>query len=302
MAVTNTITSTNLGANNSHLLVKEIDFVSRFQKNWDALIEIMGIARPIKKQAGTQLTVSTAKAVLNTEQVDEGAEVHLSSVSITPIAFEGIDLEKYRKRVTAESVAKYGAAVASQKTDDAFLDELTSSVTTRFYKFVENLVGKTIGEESDFQSAVAMAVYSVKDQFKQMRLNASNIVVFANTLDVGRYLSKASISLQTRNGIEYLKDFMGAQTVIVSSDIPKGHVYAIPADNIVLYYIDPSDSDFEELGLNYTTGHEASNLIGVHKEAVYGRVSGDTHAVMGMRLFAEYANAIADFTITGATV
>ena len=75
--------------------------------------------------------------------------------------------------------------------------------------------------------------------------------------------------------------------------IPEGKVIAIPADNMVLYYIDPSDGGFAALGLNYTTGNTETNLIGVHKEGVYGRVSGDTHAVMGMTLFAEYLDGIA---------
>ena len=39
---------------------REIDFVTRFAKNWDALREILGIIRPIKKQPGTVLTSYTA--------------------------------------------------------------------------------------------------------------------------------------------------------------------------------------------------------------------------------------------------
>ena len=60
-----------------------------------------------------------------------------------------------------------------------------------------------------------------------------------------------------------------------------------------LYYVDPSDSDLQELGLVYTTGMSETNLIGIHKEGVYGRASGDTHAIMGMKLFAEYLDGIA---------
>jgi hypothetical protein len=35
--------------------LREIDFVSRFSKNWDALKEILGIMNAIKKIAGTKL-------------------------------------------------------------------------------------------------------------------------------------------------------------------------------------------------------------------------------------------------------
>ena len=294
MAVTNNTTLSS----DITLRAKEIDFISRFNKTWEALIEIMGIARPVRKALGTQLVASKATVELQTATVAEGDEVPLSKAKVDPVYYEDITLEKFRKRVTAEAVAKFGAEVAVQKTDDAFLNELTGTVLDRFYTFAQT--GTLTGNETSFQMAVSMAITAVKDKFKKMHLNSSNIVVFVNTMDVGRYLGGANVSLQTRNGVEYLKDFLGAQTVIVTSEIPEGKVIAVPADNIVLYYIDPADGGFEALGLQYTTGAEASNLIGVHKEGVYGRVSGDTHAVMGMKLFAEYLDAIANYTFTAA--
>lgn len=274
--------------------VREIDFVTRFESNWQALREIMGIMRPIRKTLGTKLVASKAEVVLQSGAVAEGDEVPLSQATVTPVHYEDITLEKYRKRVTAEAVAKFGAAIASQKTDDAFINELTNNVLNRFYAFA--LTGTLKENYEDFQMAVSMAIALVKDKFKTLHLNYSNIVVFANTLDVGRYLGAAQISMQTRNGIEYFKDFLGASTVIVSSEIPVGTVVAVPADNINLYYIDPSDGDFAQLGLEYTTGNSETNLIGVHKEGVYGRVSGDTHAVLGLKLFAEYIDGIAVVT------
>ena len=274
--------------------VREIDFVTRFESNWQALREIMGIMRPIRKTLGTKLVASKAEVVLQSGAVAEGDEVPLSQATVTPVHYEDITLEKYRKRVTAEAVAKFGAAIASQKTDDAFINELTNNVLNRFYAFA--LTGTLKENYEDFQMAVSMAIALVKDKFKTLHLNYSNIVVIANTLDVGRYLGAAQISMQTRNGIEYFKDFLGASTVIVSSEIPAGTVVAVPADNINLYYIDPSDGDFAQLGLEYTTGNSETNLIGVHKEGVYGRVSGDTHAVLGLKLFAEYIDGIAVVT------
>lgn len=292
MAVTtNTTTTANINAS-----VKEIDFVSRFEQTWEALREILGIARPVRKAPGTQLVASKASITLADGTVQEGDEIPLSQATITPVTYEDIALKKYRKRVTVEAVEKYGASVAVQKTDDAMLNELTGEVLDEFYDFAQT--GTLTGSETSFQMAVAMAVTKVKDKFKKSRLNYSNIVAFVNTLDVGRYLGTANISLQTKNGMEYFKDFLGASTVVVSSEIPEGKVIAIPADNIVLYYIDPADGRYEELGLNYTTGKGATNLIGVHKEAVYGRASGDTFALMGMKLFAEYIDAIANITFT----
>lgn len=278
--------------------VKELDFVSRFEQNWQALIEIMGIMRPVRKDPGTKLVSSTATVELQDGNVPEGDEVPISQATVTPVHYEDLELEAYRKRVTAQAVNKFGAEVAVQKTDDAFLNELQGMVLDRFYAFAQT--GTLTGEENTFQMAVSMAVTMAKDKFKKLRLNYGSIVAFVNTLDVGRYLGSATITVQTQNGIEYLKNFLGADTVIISSEIPEGKVIAIPADNIVLYYIDPGDGDFQQLGLNYTTGSGETNLIGIHKEGVYGRVSGDTHALMGMKLFAEYIDAISVITITSA--
>lgn len=276
--------------------VKEIDFVSRFNRNWDTLREIMGIMRPVRKTPGTKLVTSKASVTLADGAVAEGNEVPLSQAKVEPVAYKDIALKKYRKAVTAESVAKYGAAVASQKTDDAFIMELQNVTLTSFYAFLQT--GTLTSNETTFQMAVAMASSMVKDKFKKLHLDFSNIVVFVNTLDVGRYLGAASISVQTANGVEYVKDFMGIGTMIITSDIPEGKVIACPADNIVMYYIDPADGDFAELGLEYNTGVGETNLIGVHKEGNYGRVMGETHAIMGVELYAEYLDGIAVITIS----
>lgn len=289
------ITNTTTTSQFTGVSIKEIDFIERFQSNWNALIEILGIMRPIRKAPGTKLVSSRASITLQNGTVAEGDEVPLSLATVVPVAYEDLALLKYRKAVTAEAVTKYGAAIAVQKTDDALLNELQGNVLDDFYTFAQS--GTLTAAYSTFQMAVSMAVSLVKDKFKKMRRDYSNIVAFVNTLDVGEYLGGASISLQTMNGIEYLKNFLGAETCIVTSEIPRGHVLAIPADNIVLYYVDPSDADYKELGLDYTTGNGETNLIGIHKEGNYGRVMGETHALMGMKLWAEYIDGMANVDI-----
>ena len=54
------------------------------------------------------------------------------------------------------------------------------------------------------------------------------------------------------------------------------------------------------MGLDYTTVGETS-LIGIHKEGNYGRVIGETHALMGMKLFAEYLDGIAVVSMSDDT-
>lgn len=288
------VTNTTMAADIS-LTAREIDFATRFERNINSLNEILGIMRPIRKELGSKLVASTASVNLQSGAVDEGEEVPLSKATVTPVTYEDIALEKYRKAVTAEAVAKFGAEIAMQKTDDAFILELQNNILDRFYTFLQT--GTLTGEEASFQMAISMAVAKVKDKFKKLRRDHGNIIVFVNTLDVGRYLGGAAITVQNTGGIEYVKDFLGVQTMIITSEIPENTVIAVPADNIVEYYIDPADGGFSALGLNYTTGESDTNLIGVHKEGNYGRVMGETHALIGVKLFAEYLDAIAVYSI-----
>ena len=90
---------------------------------------------------------------------------------------------------------------------------------------------------------------------------------------------------------------MGFNTVFLLSDseIPRGKVIATPVDNIVLYYVDPSDSDFARAGLSYTVSGE-TNLIGFHTQGNYSTAVSEAFAIMGMVLFAEYLDAISVIT------
>ena len=278
---------------------REIDFVTRFKKTWDAYMEILGIVRPIRKAPGTKLTSYTAAVTLQSGDVGEGEEIPYSQATVSPVSYADLTLEKYAKAVSIEAVEKYGAAIAVQKTDDAFLNELQGVVLDRFYTFLQT--GILTSTESTFQMAVAMAIGKVRHKFKLMRRTVSGIVVFVNTLDAYRYLGAADLSVQSAFGLNYIKNFLGADTMILSSEIPEGKVIGVPIDNIILYYTDPGDSAFGQLGLDYTVQGE-TNLIGFHVSGNYNTAVGEAFALMGMALWAEYLDGIAVITVSPGTV
>lgn len=278
--------------------VREVDFVTQFGKNWRSLQEILGIMRPIRKAPGTKLVSYEASVELQDGNVGEGEEIPYSKASIKPVSYEDLTIKKYAKAVSIEAVDKYGAAIAVQRTDEAFRYELQGEVLDDFYDFLQT---GTLTEEVDtFQKAIAMAVGKVVDKFKKMRRDTTNIVVFVNTLDAYTYLGESTVATaQNLNGITYLQNYVGANTVILSSEIPAGAVLATPADNIVLYYVDPGDSDFAQLGLDYTVAGD-TNLVGFHVEGNYKTAVGETYAIMGMKLWAEYLDAIAKVEFTAS--
>lgn len=281
-------------SSNVAVTAREVDFVTRFARNWESLREILGIMRPIPKENGTELKSKEAKVTLQDGKVAEGEEIPYSLATVTEKTYDKIVLEKFAKAVSIEAVADKGAEAAIQMTDEAFLNELQGNILDRFYTYLAT--GTLTSTEATFQMAIAMAIGKVVDKFKKMRRNTTNIVVFVNTLDAYRYLGAADLSVQTAFGINYVQNFMGAQTLILSSEIDEGKVIATPAENIVLYYVDPSNSGFEQLGLEYTVDGE-TNLIGFHANGDYRHAVGESYALMGITLFAEYIDAIAVITI-----
>lgn len=277
---------------------REVDFVTRFNDNWDALRKILGIMRPIRKAPGTQLISYTASVELEDGNVDPGEVIPYSKATIEQATKGDLTIEKYAKAVPIEDVNKYGAEIAIEKSDDAFLTKLQNVVLGKFYTFLKT--GTLTGEAATWQAALAKAQGEVLNKFATMQKDVTAVVGFANILDAYDYLGEANISVQTQFGITYVKNFLGYSTLFLlpESFIPRNTVIATPVENIDLYYIDPGDSDFARLGLSYTTQGE-TNLVGFHAQGNYSTAVGESYALMGMALWAEYLDGISKITVQG---
>lgn len=287
----------NLIMNNDiQVTAREIDFVTRFERNWQHLRDILGIMRPIKKQPGAVLKSKYAEGTLQSGNVGEGEEIPYSKFTVKEKTYAEMTIEKYAKAVSIEAIKDHGYENAVQMTDDEFLFQLQTDVTGRFYDYLKT--GTLTSTETTFQMALAMAKGRVENKFKQMHRNVTGVVGFVNILDVYEYLGAAEITIQNQFGFQYMKDFMGFNTIFLLSDseIPRGQVIATPVENIVLYYVDPNESDFARAGLVYTVSGE-TNLIGFHTQGNYHTAVSEAFAVMGLTLFAEYIDAIAVITI-----
>lgn len=280
---------------------REIDFVTRFNDNWDALRQILGIMRPIRKAPGSQLISYTADVALEDGDVGAGEVIPYSKATIVQATKEDLTIKKYAKAVPIEDVNKYGAAIAIEKSDDAFLTKLQNVVMGNFYTFLNT--GTLTSTAATWQAALAKAQGEVLNKFAGMAKDVTSVVGFANILDAYDYLGSADITVQTQFGINYIQNFMGYSTLFLlpatisgGVGIARNKVLATPVENIDLYYIDPGDSEFARLGLNYTTQGE-TNLIGFHAQGNYNTAVGETYAIMGMKLWAEYLDGIANVTV-----
>lgn len=289
------------------ITAREVDFVTRYDDNWDAIGQLMDIMRPIRKAPGTQLVSYTASVALESGDVPAGAVIPYSKAKIEKKTYEDLTIKKYAAAVPIEDVDKYGADISIEKSDDAFLIELQNIVLGDFYKFLNT--GTLTGTASTWQMGLAKSQGLVLNKFSAMRKSVTSIIGFANILDAYDYLGAADISTQMNFGLTYIKNFMGYTTLFLLPEtlgqnsagetipgVARNKILATPSENIDLYYIDPGDSEFARLGLNYTTKGE-TNLIGFHAQGNYSTAVGETYAIMGMKLWAEYLDGIANITV-----
>lgn len=286
------------------ITAREIDFVTRFTDNWDALRNILGIMRPIRKANGTQLVSYTATVDLEDGNVEPGHVIPYSKSTITQVVKDDLTVEKYASAVTIEEVNKYGAEIAIAKKDAEFLNQLQNKVLGRFYTFLNT--GTLTDTADTWQMALAKSQGNVLNKFASMQKSVTGIVGFANILDAYEYLGAESLSgAQTMFGLTYIKNFLGYSTLFLMPEtigntgtgIARKTVIATPVENIDLYYTDPGDSDYARMGLVYTTQGE-TNLIGFHAQGNYTTAVGESYALMGMALWAEYIDGIAKITIS----
>lgn len=286
---------------NINVTAREIDFVTSFERNWEHLREILGIMRPIKKAPGSVLKSKKAYGKLESGAIAEGQSIPYSEYHVIEKPYAEMSIEKFAKAVSIEAIKDHGYDVAVQMTDEEFKNDLQQNVTDRFYRYING--GMLSNNYASFQMALSMAKGLVDNKFKKMHRKATGTVGFANVLDVAEYLGNANVTIQTQYGFQYIKDFLGFNTIFLLSDdeVARGRVLATAVENIVMYYVDPADSDFAKAGLEYTVSGE-TNLIGFHTQGNYGTAVSEEFAILGVTLFAEYIDAVAVVTFGGPTL
>lgn len=280
---------------------REINFVTSFADNWQHLLDIMGVTRMIEKKAGTRLTSKYAELTLQDGNVAEGDEIPFSQAKVKTKEYEPIKVEKYAKSVSIEAIGDHGYDDSVALTDQQFLFELQSDITTRMYTFLNT--GTLTSTKATFQEALAEGQGQVRNKWKKMKKGITDVVGFANILDAYDYLGAANISVQNQFGMNYIEDFIGYNKLFLCSDdeVARGKVIATPSQNMIGYHVNPADSDYARAGLVYTTDG-ITNLLGFHAEPNYKRATSEIYALMGITLMAEYIDGIAIVTVdnTGA--
>lgn len=285
-AETNLITSADL------VKAREVEFTYSFGESIKKLVEALGVTRKIPMVAGTVLKAYKASGELQDGSVAEGEIIPLSKYQTEPVAFDEIELKKWRKATSAEAIMKKGYNQAVVETTDAMLKDVQKGVRKSFFDFLATGTGEASG--ATFQAAIAQAWGQLQVLFEDDEIGS---VYFMNPLDVADYLATANITMQTAFGMNYVENFLGLGTVIFNSSVQQGKIYATAKDNVVLYYVPVNGAD---LGEAFSFTSDELGLIGIHEVPDYDNMTAKDTVVSGIQLFAERLDGIVVASITGA--
>lgn len=285
---TNTATTNSF----SNVKARQIDFVSQFATQFTTLMNLLSVARPIKKESGAELRMIKAKVSLE-DSVAEGVEIPYSEIEWEQVEADPIVLEKYSTGVTAEAINKYGYDTAVDKSDQEFLAEITGKVTDNLYGALDTEDALT-GEATGLQKQLTTALAKLSTHFELMNKAVTGTVAWVNTTDFYDYLGEKDITVQTAFGLTYVQNYLGFDVIFLTAKVTSGTVKATVLNNLNVYYIDPADSDFAKAGLVYQT--DETGYIGLHIDADYKTAVSESFAVSGAKLYPEYADGIAIIT------
>lgn len=276
--------------------VRELDFVRQFEHNSLAkLLEVIGVTRRIPMMEGTTLYTYQITGTLESGAVPEGEIIPLSEYEQTKTAVGEITLKKWRKAASAEAIKKSGYNVAVRDTDAALLRDVQKDVRTQLFSFIGGTItGASTAEGVDLQSALANAWGQLQVKFED---DAVEPVYFVNPLDVATYLGAAQITTQTAFGMNYIEDFLGLGTVVMTSQITQGTFVATAKQNFIMYYLTMGGDVARAFGLRTGDLEYIGINSGYRNEE---RAQIESLVMDGITILVEYAAGVVKGTITGA--
>ena len=271
--------------------VREVDFSLLFSENVKNLIKMLGVTRKIPVTAGTALKVLKVTGTLQSGVVAEGDIIPLSQYRTTYETVAEATLNKWRKATTAEAMIKGGYDQAVNDTNKKMLLDIQKGIRTQFVTFLAT--GTATATGTGLQAALANAWGKMQVLFED---DAVQAVYFLNPMDVADYLGSATITVQNAFGMNYIENFLGLGTVILTGAISQGTFYATAKENIVCYYINVNEANGIGDAFDFTTDPE-TGYVGIHEDGNYTRMQEETVAVSGITFFAERLDGVIVGTI-----
>lgn len=290
--------------------VREVDFARRFTGSiLRKLMEALNVTRKIPMIDGTTLYYYTTTGTLQSGNVPEGEIIPLSQYQRNKIPVGNITLKKWRKAASAESILKSGYNEAVRETDAKLMTDVQTGIRTDFFTYLNNAAHAASGTEGTpgyvpaqgtLVSAATLQMVLAKSWGNLQVLfenDAVETVHFLHPLTIADYLGAANITVQQAFGFNYISDFLGLGTVVMSSQVPVNQVISTAKENLILYYIPITSEAMRAFNLTA----DATGLIGINSGyPTNERAQVESLVMSGIQLMTEYADGVVKGTVTGA--
>lgn len=233
-----------------------IDLTANLAEGIRSLQEILGITEMEAMAAGTVVNIykSQIKGNLN-KQEEEGKTVPLTEVERVLARQIELNLDFYRKMVTAQAIQKSGRENAIYDTDRKLIAQIRKAIKGTFYSSLADGTG-VVATKDTLQKQLAAAWAALHNFYEDMD---SEPVHFVNPEDAADYLGTANITTQNAFGFEYVEDFLGLGTVIFAGNVPKGVVYSTAKENLRGVYAPANGEVGQEFGMTA----DESGFVGI---------------------------------------
>ena len=257
-----TAAETNVIKTDDMKKVREVDFVRRFTGTiLKKLMEALGVTRKIPLIDGTTMYYYTTEGTLQDGNVAEGEIIPLSHYERVKHPFGEIS------------------------PDAKLLTDVQSGIRTSFFDSLKAIDGTVVGA-STLQMVLAKSWGNLQVLFENDAIEA---VHFLHPLTIADYLGAANITVQTAFGFNYITDFLGLGTVIMTSQIPQGQVISTAKENLIMYYVPITSDAMTSLGLTA----DETGFIGIKSGyATEERAQVESLIMSGIQFLVEYASGV----------
>lgn len=295
MANVVTTAETNLITAEKMKKVREVDFVNLFTHgSLEKFMQVLGVTRRIPMMEGTTMYVYETTGTLHSGAVAEGEIIPLSQYEQTKTPIGEITLKKWRKAVSAEAIKKSGYTTAVAETDAKMLKDVQKAIRGDFFTFLNgDITGAETATGTGLQAALADAWGKLQVKFED---DAAEAVYFVNPVDLAKYLGGAQITTQNVFGMNYVEDFLGLGTVILTSRVTAGTFIATAKQNLIVYYLTMNGDVADAFQLTADETGFIGIKSGYQNEE---RAQIESLVMSGIQFLVEYAGGVVKGTIGG---
>lgn len=265
-----------------------IDFTSRLSENVKRLQEVLGVTELMPMSAGTTINVYKMTRVNTPAQVGEGETIPLTKVERKVASQIVLKLDKYRRNTTAEAIQRSGRDVAVNMTDAKLVTEVQKDTKKTFYTTLATGTGKASG--ANLQACLANLWAQLQVYYEDMDVNP---IFFINPQDVADYLGSAQVSVQSVFGFNYIENFLGLGTAIISPQVAVKAPIATAKENLNGAYAPVNGDVAKTFGLTY----DETGLIGMTHDIKTDNATIDTLIMSCVKFFPEYVDGVFKGTI-----